>query len=290
MSLRRLPEIRADFRMGAAQFDVRPDALEKWQPDVRAADTGEASISMYDTIGASFDGGGVTAKRIGAALRGIGAKDVTVNINSPGGDFFEGVAIYNLLRAHPGKVTVQVMGLAASAASVIAMAGDEIKMGDGAFLMIHNAWAVAIGNRHDLAAAAETLAPFDAAMADVYAARAGITAADAAALMDKETWMGAGQAVAEGFADGMLESASVTHDAHASAGKRALAAVEAAMAKAGYSRAARREAFTNLFADKPCAVGTQDGKPCAAESRAKPCAGDTDAAATLQSLIAGIAG
>ena len=110
---------------------------------------------------------------------------MVVNINSPGGDFFEGVAIYNLLREHQGRVTVQVMGLAASAASVIAMAGDQILMGDGSFLMIHNAWAVAIGNRHDMADAAKLLEPFDTAMAKVYAARSGVTEAEAARMMDE---------------------------------------------------------------------------------------------------------
>lgn len=288
MSLRQLPEIRADFRMSAAQFDVRPDALERWQPDVRAADSGDASISIYDTIGDNWEGTGVTAKRISAALRTIGAKDITVNINSPGGDFFEGVAIYNLLRQHAGRVIVQVMGLAASAASIVAMAGDQIRMGDGAFLMIHNAWAVAIGNRHDLEAAAATLVSFDAAMAKVYAARASIALDDAAAMMDKETWMSAEKAVANGFADGILESATVTKDPSASASRRALAAVEAAMAKAGYSRAARRETFANLFADTPRAVGTPASR--ALPEPATPCAGDAEAAATLQSLIAGISG
>lgn len=71
--------------------------------------------------------------------------DVTVNINSPGGDMFEGLAIYNLLREYQGKVTVKVLGIAASAASVIAMAGDDIQIGRGAFLMIHNCWVVAMG-------------------------------------------------------------------------------------------------------------------------------------------------
>lgn len=72
--------------------------------------------------------------------------DVTVNINSPGGDMFEGLAIYNLLREYQGKVTVKVLGIAASAASVIAMAGDDIQIGRGAFLMIHNCWVVAMGS------------------------------------------------------------------------------------------------------------------------------------------------
>jgi ATP-dependent Clp protease protease subunit len=274
MSLLKLPEIQASHSISKAQFDMRPDALERWEPEVRAAVEGDASISIYDAIGQSWDGEGVTAKRIGAALRSIGARDVTVNVNSPGGDFFEGVAIYNLLREHKAKVTVRVMGLAASAASVIAMAGDEILMGDGAFLMIHNAWAVAIGNRHDLQAAAEQLAPFDAAMADVYAARSGMTAKEAAALMDKETWIGASQAVEDGFATGMIEREEITQDAKAQGNKKYLAMVEASMAKAGHSRAARRDVFKNLFS----------GTPSAAENDATPSAGD-DIAASLQSLL-----
>ena len=276
MSLRQLPEIRADFRIGAAQFDVRPDAMQRWQPEVRAALEGDNSISMYDAIGEGWDGSGVTAKRIGGALRAIGAgKDVTVNLNSPGGDFFEGVAIYNLLRQHSGKVTVNVMGLAASAASVIAMAGDEINMGDGSFLMIHNAWTVAMGSRHDLLAASEMLEPFDAAMADLYAARSGMDRADVAAMMDKETWIGASQAVADGFATGRLDSATVTQDTAAPAAKKARALIETAMVKAGHSRSVRREAIASLF----------DGNQSRAVVEATPRAGDDDPAALLHDLI-----
>lgn len=274
MSLRKLPEIRADFRIGAAQFDVRPDAMERWKPEIRAAAEGENSISMYDAIGENWDGSGITAKRIGAILRSIGAgKDIAVNVNSPGGDFFEGVAIYNLLRQHQGKVTVNVMGLAASAASVIAMAGDEINMGDGAFLMIHNAWAVTIGNRHDLKAAAEMLEPFDSTMADLYAARTGNSREVVAAMMDKETWIGASQAVADGFATGLLNIDTATDTSTENASKKAKALLETAMVKAGHSRSARREAFATLF----------DGTPSAAANAAKPSAGD-NTAAWLQSL------
>ncbi|MBW0450850.1 head maturation protease, ClpP-related [Paraburkholderia phenoliruptrix] len=280
MSLLSLPEIRADHRLNTAQYDVRPDALERWEPGVRAAATDDAaSISIYDSIGDNWEGTGITAKRVSAALRNIGARDLTVNVNSPGGDFFEGVAIYNLLREHKAKVTVNVMGIAASAASVIAMAGDEILMGDGAFLMIHNAWTVAIGNRHDIAQAAEVLAPFDAAMAKVYSQRAGISEAEAAALMDKETWIGAEQAVADGFATGLLDSAQVAKDTTASGSRKALALIEASMARAGYSRGARRDALKALF----------DGTPGAAAENAMPGAGD-DVAASLQKLINALQG
>ncbi|MDR6447477.1 ATP-dependent protease ClpP protease subunit [Paraburkholderia terricola] len=280
MSLLKLPEIRADHRLNTAQYDVRPDALERWEPGVRAAAGDDAaSISIYDSIGDNWEGTGITAKRVSAALRNIGARELTVNVNSPGGDFFEGVAIYNLLREHKAKVTVNVMGLAASAASVIAMAGDEILMGGGAFLMIHNAWTVAIGNRHDIAQAAEVLAPFDAAMAKVYSQRAGITEAEAAALMDKETWIGAEQAVTDGFATGLLDSAQVAKDTSASGSRKALALIEASMARAGYSRGARRDALKALF----------DGTPGAAAENAMPGAGD-DVAASLRTLINALQG
>ena len=278
MSLLKLPEIKASA-ISRVQFDARPDALERWEPAIRAASSEDATISVYDTIGWSWEGEGVTAKRISAALRAIGGRDVTVNINSPGGDFFEGVAIYNLLRAHPYKVTVQVMGLAASAASVIAMAGDEILMGDGAFLMIHNAWAIAIGNRHDMVAASEQLAPFDAAMADVYAARSGMTSIQTAALMDKETWINASQAVEDGFATGLMEASQITHETNAQGQKKYLALVEASMAKAGHSRSTRRDVLKNLFS----------GTPSAAGDSAMPSAG-ADIAASLQTLLSTVQG
>lgn len=274
MSLITLPEIKASHSISKAKFDMRPDALEKWEPEIKAAAEGDASISIYDSIGENWEGTGVTAKRISAALRAIGERHVVVNVNSPGGDFFEGVAIYNILRQHKAKVTVRVMGLAASAASVIAMAGDEILMGDGSFLMIHNAWAVAIGNRHDMVAVSEQLAPFDAAMADVYAARSGMTSAEAAALMDKETWIGASQAVKDGLATGLIEAEEISHDAQANGQKKYLALVEASMAKAGHSRSTRRDVFKNLFSGTPGAAGND----------ATPSAG-TDIAASLQNLL-----
>ena len=279
MSLLNLPEIKADARIGAAQFDMRPDALERWEPGVCAAVSDAPSISIYEQIGASWDGSGMTAARMSGILRGIGARDVVVNLNSPGGDFFEGVAIYNLLRQHKAKVTVQVMGLAASAASVIAMAGDEILMGDGAFLMVHNAWAVAVGNRHDMLAASEQLAPFDAAMADVYAARSGMSVKKVVAMMDAETWIGSTQAVKDGFATGMIDRANITQDTNAQGSKKYLALVEASMVRAGHSRTVRRDALKSLFS----------GTPGAAENEAKPSAGN-DVAASLQSLLKNIQG
>ncbi|MDR5802501.1 head maturation protease, ClpP-related [Caballeronia sp. LZ001] len=292
MSLLSLPEIRADGRLAAAQFELRPDALERWEPEIRAA-TGDdaATISIYDAIGENWEGSGATAKRISSALRNIGARDVTVNINSPGGDFFEGVAIYNLLREHKAKVVVNVMGLAASAASVIAMAGDEIRMGDGAFLMIHNAWGVAVGNRHDMINAAAVLEPFDGAMAKLYAQRTGMTESEAAALMDKETWIGASQALADGFATGRLDQAQQSKNTQMSTSRKALALIEASMARAGYTRAQRREAIKALYDGRDGRDGHDghDGKPGAAGYPATPGAGDA-VAASLRNLLNTIEG
>ncbi|PRC93080.1 head maturation protease, ClpP-related [Solimicrobium silvestre] len=272
MSLLTLPKINAEARIGNAQFDMRTDALERWEPTICASTDNSTSISIYEQIGESWDGSGMTAARMSGILRNVGNSEIVVNINSPGGDFFEGVAIYNLLREHKAKVTIKVVGLAASAASIIAMAGDEIQMGDGAFLMIHNAWAVAVGNRHDLKAAAETLTPFDEAMADVYAARSGLSAKEAAKLMDAETWLNASKAVEQGFATGLMQRDEITHNAKAQGNTKHLALVEAAMARAGHSRSVRRDTLKSLFSSKPGA----------AENTVKPSA---DIAASLQSLL-----
>ena len=129
MSKRNLPKVEVASRPGV-RSDISAKALQRWSPEVRAAAEADsqATISVLDPIGADFWGDGVTAKRISAALRYVGDVPVTVNINSPGGDYFEGLAIYNLLREHKGAVTVNILGIAASAASVIAMAGDEVRI------------------------------------------------------------------------------------------------------------------------------------------------------------------
>ena len=272
MSLIALPEIKSDFKLSAAQFDLRPDAVDRWLPDVKSATDDVATISILDSIGENMEGGGITAKRIAAILRNVEGSDIVVDINSPGGNFFEGVAIYNQLREHKGKVTCRVLSLAASAASVIAMAGDEILMGDGAFLMIHNAWAVAVGNRHDLAEASALMAPFDDAMASLYASRTGLDKKFVSEMMDKETWLSVDQAMEDGFATGKISVESGRGED--SGRKKPLAMIEAAMAKAGYSRSTRRGALKSLF---------EHGTPGAAEP-AKPCAG-TEATELVRSLL-----
>lgn len=246
MSLRKLPEAKAFERPAGLEWDAPSDVLARWEPMAAEADD-PATISLYDVIGEDwYSGDGWTAKRMAGALRAIGKKDVAVNINSPGGDMFEGLAIYNLLREHPAKVTVKVMGIAASAASIIAMAGDEIQMGGGTFLMIHNAWGIVIGNRNDMRDAADIFEKFDASMADIYAARTGKKVADIAALMDAETYIAAREAVEGGFADSVSDmkdaAASLRSRPELSAKRR----VDALLAKQGVPRTERRSLIRNL--------------------------------------------
>jgi len=250
MSLRNLPEIKAERLPSVCAFEPDPDAIERWNAGIMAKQTPENTVSILDVIGEDFwTGGGVTSKRVAAALRAIGDQDVFVDLNSPGGDFFEGVAIYNALRSHPHKVTVRILGLAASAASVIAMAGDEIQIGKAGFLMVHNAWVVAIGNRHDLAEAAKTMEPFDDAMATVYAERAGVKKTKAAEWMDNETWFNGEQAVKEGLADGFLPADQVSEDKTKAESAKAVNAtrrVDALLAKSGIPRSERRTLLSEV--------------------------------------------
>jgi ATP-dependent protease ClpP protease subunit len=258
MSLKTLPKINARSIDGI-KWDAPSDAVGKWDASIRTASE-DTTITMYDMIGSDGWSDGVTAKRIGAALRSIGSRDVTVSINSPGGDFFEGLAIYNLLREHPHKVTVKVIGLAASAASIIAMAGDEIKVAKSGFLMVHNAWSVVIGNRHDLREAATVLDQFDASMAELYAAGAGITAEEAAALMDAETWMSGQAAVDAGFATSLLASDEfVAEQEQTNSSLAAKRRVDSLLAKAGLPRSERRALLGQMTGTQDAAQGaTQD--------------------------------
>lgn len=253
-------------------FEPPDSAFARWNPALRAASDDDAAgeIGIFGTIGSDVWDEDVTSKRIAAALRRIGADNpVTVNVNSPGGHLDEGVAIYNLLREHRGDVTVKVVGIAASAASIIAMAGDRIEIGRAAFLMIHNTWAMAIGNRNDFRDFAAYLEPFDLAMADVYAARTEIDTAEISALMDAETWIGGSRAVEDGWADALLPADQVSEGDEQASGRTAQHKIDVALAKYGYTRSERRALFrserrrllSEFKSSTPCAAGT--GTPSA---------------------------
>ena len=143
----------------------------------------------------------VSAKSIAEELKALGdLSDISVRINSPGGSVFSAQAIYSLLKSHPARVTVHVDGMAASAASLVAMAGDEIIMPDNAMMMIHSPMSYASGNPSELRRQAEILEKVQASMMAAYS-RSGQSAEDIKAMLEAETWMTAPEAVALGFAD-----------------------------------------------------------------------------------------
>lgn len=253
------------------RFSLPENIMARYNPDIHASSDkadDESTINMYDVIGYDYwTGGGVTEKLVSAVLRKNKGKDITVNINSPGGDFFTGVAIYHMLKEHDGDVTVRVVGMAASAASVIAMAGTNIKIGKAAFLMIHNAWHLCIGNRNDMRDAADTLNEFDAAMQGVYSDVTGIDKTEIEEMMDAETWIGGEKAVDLGFATEYLDSDEIEVDEEAQASHDSNRnIVDAALASVGKSRSERRKILKDLT-----------GTPSATVKTTTPSAGNDDA-------------
>jgi ATP-dependent protease ClpP protease subunit len=265
-----MPEVRAFQPTDAISWETPEPAIQAFDRSLQAAvEDDEAVISIYGMIGYDpFADQDNSERRIAAALRKVGKRDVTVNLNSPGGNFFSGVAIYNLFRAHPAKVIVNVVGLAGSAASVIAMAGDEILMADGAFMMVHNAAGLVLGNKFDMRDAAEMFADADDAMAEIYAARAGVDKTEAAAWMDRRrgegTMFSAAAAIERGLADKKMDASAVKIAADASKEIPAERIVERALMVACHkSRGEARGIITNLKGSKPGAA--PDAKPDAGD-------------------------
>lgn len=251
------------------RFELSALALERWTPSLQASAVDPAtSITIYDQIGADWwTGEGTTAKRISGALRAIGDKHATVYINSPGGDVFEGLAIYNLLREHQAGVTVKVVGVAASAAAIIAMAGSRIEVARAGFLMIHNSWTVAIGNQHDMRETADWLAPFDKTQVDIFAARTGESPEKIAKMLDAETWIGGQEAVDTGFADALLPADEVTEaeEAPAAASVRRL---ENSLRASGMSRKDAATLISDFKASLRDAAQPEPGQRDAADLQA----------------------
>lgn len=159
-----------------------------------------AEMLIYEDIGAGWFGDGLTAKTFSKELKALGSvKWLDVRLNSGGGDVFEGLTIYRQLADHPAKISVHIDGLAASIASVIAMAGDSISIAASGFLMIHDAWGMAMGGSTEMRRTADLLDSTTAAIADVYHKRSGMRLDEIRALMADETWMTAGEAMEHGL-------------------------------------------------------------------------------------------
>ncbi len=268
MTLRKLPELQRPEAPNAS-YVLSEKAVQAWSPDLApsAAADDTAVISILDVIGVDFwTGEGVTAKRVAGALRSIGTKPVIVQINSPGGSFYEGVAIYNLLRQHPAEITVQIIGMAASAAALIAMAGDRVEIGALAFMMTHNTQWVAAGDRHVMRETGDIMETFDGAMNAMFADRTGQSLETIAAWNDAEHWIAGQKAIDEGFADALLDADITQGESTAKNSAPALYRVEAALTRQGMPRAERRRLLKEITDGKPGAAS--DVKPRADDDRA----------------------
>ena len=191
---------------------VLPDGKATIAPSPkRCASSADAlAIYIYDIIGEDFWGDGVTPKSIISQLEGHqeGAP-VDVFINSPGGSVFDGTTIYNILARWAGRVDVYIDGLAASAASLIAMAGESIHIADNALMMIHNPWSLVVGDANDMRKEAAALDKITQTYVDTYIAKTGQTEDAVRAFMAAETWFDADSAVENGFATDKVEAQSI---------------------------------------------------------------------------------
>ncbi|WP_416046685.1 head maturation protease, ClpP-related [Cupriavidus basilensis] len=178
--------------------------------NVVASADNEVTVYLYDVIVSDDWFGGVSATAFVKELASITADTIHLRVNSPGGDVFAARAMEAALRGHSAKIIAHVDGLAASAASFLIMAADEIEISDGGFVMIHKAWTALWGNANDLRSEADLLDKIDATLVSTYAQRTGQSAEDIAAWMDAETWLSADEAIAKGFADRKAEVAAKT--------------------------------------------------------------------------------
>jgi ATP-dependent Clp endopeptidase proteolytic subunit ClpP len=209
------------------------------QPSDNGEAPGSVEISIYDEIGF----GGVTAKDFLAEVKRYKGQHIHLRINSVGGSVIEGAAIYNSLRRHKGGLTVHVDGLAASMASVIAMAGEEVYIADNAMLMVHNPWSMTMGDADDLRKEADVLDKLKATLVNAYVRKTGMESEDIAAMMNEETWLNATQSVAMGFADEIEDG------------------IEAAASVTPASARARFDTFTNSMARKPAQIKAEEAAP-----------------------------
>ena len=172
----------------------------KWYSITNKAD--KAEIWIYEMIGEDFwTGGGVTAKSFQKELSEIKASQIDLHINSPGGEVFDGITIYNLIKQHPAKVTTYIDGLAASIASVIALAGDKVIMAANALYMIHNPEGFVVGSSEDMRKGADVLDKVRGSMTLAYMGRFKKLEHDLLTMLDAETWMTADEAMEAGFID-----------------------------------------------------------------------------------------
>lgn len=202
---------------------------------IEAKSDDTADLLIYDVIGWPF----VTADELVRSLAQSKAKTINVRINSPGGDVADGTAIYNALKDHPAKIVTQIDGLAASMASIIALAGDERRMASNAYYMIHNPWAIAMGDYRDFEKTHDLLVKVGDTLARTYAEHAKAGIRQIKTWMDDETWMTASEAKSQGFIDeigGSGEQAKIPRQVFSNAPEPPVRDLERTLREAGLTQ------------------------------------------------------
>lgn len=181
------------------------DNAKRDQTALQVKDEGDsATIYLYDVIDPYF---GIGAEDFNKQLAELKGKPVNLRINSPGGDVFDGRAMATAIAQH-GNVTAYIDGIAASAATYVAIAAKDVQMADGAFFMIHNAWTLGYGNKADFAALIDLLDKIDQSIVNDYAKKTGKTNEELGAMMAAETWFSAEEALASGFVDSVFDGSN----------------------------------------------------------------------------------
>ena len=182
--------------------------MRKSKPfEIKNKSASEAEIILYGAVGESFWDDSVSAKDFHTELKALAptVNTITVRLNSPGGDVFDGITIYNRLKQHKAKKIIHIDGMAASIASIIAMAGDEIIMGEGAQMMIHKPWTMAMGNSLELEETISRLDDIEEQMIGIYARKTKLDRSELRNMLSKDYWMLAEEALELGFVDSTQE-------------------------------------------------------------------------------------
>lgn len=248
----------------------------------RAAANEPATIQIFDQIGEDwFSNSGVTAKSFAETLQAVGPGPLNVEINSPGGNVWDGLAIYNMLRGRQAPVTTKVVGVAASIASIIALAGDTVEIADAALMMIHDPSGLAAGTSEDMRKMADALDQHAAILAGVYEKKTGKTASAIRAAMKAETWFTSAEAIDFGLAD------SITEKQPAMQANAARAWVTAALSKlsTGSTNAVADGANTAPTSQTPHNMETKTPDPVVPAAPAAP-APAAPAAIDIEAIVA----
>lgn len=192
------------------QLFIENNAAKGRKFEIKNNHEGEATVYLYDAIGGFW---GVDASDFVKEIAGIDAQTIHLRINSPGGDVFDGRAIQTALRQHPAKVVAHVDGLAASAATYVALGADEVEISEGAFFMIHKGWTMQIGNADDMRESAQLLDKVDESISADYQRKTGASVEQIEQWMADETWFSAQEALDQGFVDRIYEGETVENSA-----------------------------------------------------------------------------